>query len=119
VKGLSIRFRVAAAPPIVAAALLLTACASDEPLIREAYGRADSPRLELSVNSCNRNPRAAAEESDTEVRITITLDEADGDAGGDCSDSAKVTLAQPLGARAVIDTASGDAVRVLPSEQGS
>ncbi len=118
-KALRARFRVGPAPLIFAIALL-TACSGNEPLISDVHGRSDSPLLEVSVNSCNRNPQAVVEESDTEVRITITLDEDDdGGAGGACLDYARVTLSRPLGARSVIDAASGDAVTVLPSEQDS
>lgn len=96
--------------------MALAGCASDAPRIVEAYGDPASPRLELSVDTCNRTPRATVVESDTEVRITIEADEPSGDGSGDCLDRAEVTLGQPLGRRTVVDEGSDRTVTVRPAE---
>jgi hypothetical protein len=101
----------------LAVALMLAGCFGGERMISTVHGQAESPRLELGVNSCNRNPRATVEESDTEVRISITIDEETGNGGGDCADHAVVTLSRPLGDRSVIDASSGETLTVQLPEQ--
>ena len=54
------------------------------------------------------------EKSDAEVRVLLTANRSWGDA--DCADSVVVTLASPLGTRAVVDGATDRRVEVLPRE---
>ncbi|KGN37608.1 hypothetical protein N803_14390 [Knoellia subterranea KCTC 19937] len=64
--------------------------------------------LALALTSCS-SPVVSVEESDTEVRLTATIDRV-GPMGSedDCADSARVELRRPLGERVVIDQSSGE-----------
>lgn len=92
--------------------LLLSGCADDGPRVVAAYGDPGSTRLEVGVDTCNRNPRATVVESDNEVRVTVEADEASGNGSDDCRDNTDVTLSRPLGTRTVVDEGTGDAVAV-------
>ena len=87
------------------AGLLLVALAWNgrERAVTAAYGRPDSTQLELSVGSCNENPRAEVEESTTTVRVRALSSRRIGRNSGDCLDNADVTLRSPLGDRKVVD----------------
>ena len=88
---------------------------ADDPDVSVAYGRADSVQLELSVESCNKDPRAEVQESATEVRIRAVVSQPMGQSEGDCMDSVRVTLRSPLGDRKVLDF-EGKPIPVAPAE---
>jgi hypothetical protein len=101
---------------VAVAALGLTACSSTtHPRVLDVHGDPTSTVLTMSVESCNQHPEVEADETSTEVRLTVT---ADADTVEDCADGAKVSLEAPLGDRVVIDEASGESVEVLPSTSG-
>jgi len=96
--------------------LLVAGCGADAPSVMIVYGDPESTRLEVSVNTCNRNPSVDAEETSEEVRLTVTADEPSGDGENDCADGDDVTLEAPLGDRIVIDDSTGEQVEVAPLE---
>ena len=104
------RGRLAAAAPLLV--FLLAGC-SDPPAVGSVRGDPDSTELEMSVESCNGDPVVTAEESPTQVRLSVE----GGDTPDDCLDSARVTLEAPLGNRTVVDEGTGKAVEVLPAEE--
>lgn len=91
-----------------------TPAPANSQLINAAYGAPDSRHLELAINSCNRDPQVAVEESGSDIHVTVSLTGAD--SGLDCQDSVKVELAAPLDGRRVIDAVNGESVRVQPAE---
>lgn len=95
------------------AGLVLAGCGSSTIEIVEVFADPTSTRLELSVDSCLADPTVEAKETDREVRLTVTGDEA---SGNDCLDSASVTLSKPLGDREVIDASTGESVQLSPPE---
>lgn len=96
----------------LATVVLVAACGSDTPAVDAAYGSPDSVTLELSTDTCNAHPNAIVDEEGDEVRVSLRAQRSWGDA--DCADSVRVTLAAPLGSRAVIDTSTGRELEVLP-----
>lgn len=101
----------------VAAFLALMGCDARSRSVFAAYGDAASTRLELNVASCNENPTAEVEESDTEVRVQVTSGRWLGRNGGDCADGVVVNLKEPLGTRRVVDQTTGTVVEVLPADE--
>jgi hypothetical protein len=67
--------------------------------------------LVLDVASCHGNPSAQVTESPTDVRVAVRST-VDPDAEAACADSLRVQLRAPLGARRLLDTATGKAVAV-------
>ena len=109
--------RTIAGPCIALLGVLLVAeCGADAPTIRLVYGDPESTRLEVSVNTCNRNPSVDAEETNEEVRLTATADEPSGDDREDCLDGVDLTLKTPLGDRIVVDDSTDEQVEVAPLE---
>lgn len=98
------------------ALLLVAGCGADAPTIDIVYGDPESTRLEVSVNTCNRNPTVDAEETSEEVRLTVTADEPSGDGEEDCMDYAVLALETPLGDRIVVDASTDQQVEVAPLE---
>lgn len=102
-----------------------TTTAADQPttsayeaMLFEVFGEPDSRKVELGVNTCNKNPQAEVVATEAEVRIAIVFETREGDTGsGDCADSVKIVLDEPLGSRTVIDDATGEEVKIL--EPGS
>lgn len=92
-------------------------CGADAPTIDNVYGDPESTKLSVSVNTCNRNPSVDAEETTTEVRLTVTADEPSGDGQDDCQDYDDLTLETPLGDRIVVDDSTGDQIEVAPAEE--
>ena len=75
----------------------------------------DGDVLQLGVNSCNSAPEASVVETDADVTVTVTvLGPASDGAMDACMDAVTVTLAKPLGDRAVIDESTGREVNPLP-----
>lgn len=104
-------------PAACAVALALTtSCSSTPAKVFEVYGDADSTELELAVTTCNVDPKVTAEESSTDVRLTVHA-ELDRNSN-DCADSARVILKEPLGSRVVVDEATDAELVVLPPESG-
>lgn len=99
-----------AAAVLTVGVLTVTGCGSRVPEgtlegdITIAYGRADSVELELSVASCNKEPRAQVEETTTDVRVRAILASPMGESEGDCQDSIRVTLRSPLANRRIVDS---------------
>lgn len=102
--------RLAAVAAIVV--LILSGCAA-KPMIFEVKGESGSHELSFGVNTCNRNPRAIVTETPDKVRIAIEADPVNGNGEAECADSVQVVLSEPLGDRAVIDDATGDALEIL------
>lgn len=107
------------------AALLLAGCGDVSPDVGpdyvaaevvQVYGRSDSMRLELSVGSCNKQPRANVVETSTEVRVAATAERPGKGGEGDCLDSVIVELQESLGSRPVVDDSSGEVLPMLPIE---
>lgn len=94
-----------------------SATATGRGQILEAHGAASSTKLELGLASCDEAPQAGVVENDDEVRIHIVLHSPAEGARGDCRDILIMTLQQPLGERALIDEATGEAVHVGPLEE--
>lgn len=94
----------------------LSGCSAEAPTIYMVYGDPESTRLEVSVNTCNRNPKVEAEETTDEVRLFTTADEPSGDGQDDCMDGDDLRLETPLGDRVVVDDATGEEVEVAPLE---
>lgn len=94
----------------------MAGCGADAPTIDIVYGDPESTRLEVSVNTCNRNPSVDAAETSEEVRLTATADEPSGDGEEDCMDSDDLTLETPLGDRIVVDDSTDERVEVAPLE---
>ncbi len=88
---------------VVLGVLAVLAWNGRERTVTTAYGRPDSTHLELSVASCNEDPRAEVEESATAVRVRAVSSRRIGQNSSDCLDSASVTLRSPLGNRKVVD----------------
>ena len=99
---------------LVVVAAASAGCGSDTPRVTEARGERGSTRLVLTADTCNAHPSAEVEESATEVRVLLRASRSWGDA--DCADSVAVDLATPLGARTVVDAATGERLEVLPPE---
>ncbi len=95
-------------------AVLATAC-STAVSVQYAIASGDGMELDLSLNSCNRTYRVTVEEADgvtvsvfdSKRRSPLTL------GGDDCADRWLVTLAEPLGQRAVFDGSSGAEIEVI------
>jgi hypothetical protein len=75
----------------------------------EVEVRSDGRTLAFAVASCHGSPKATAEESAREVRISVRSDTSSDD---ECADGATVKLDQPLGDRDVVDAKTGRALRV-------
>ncbi|GIL34284.1 hypothetical protein [Phycicoccus sp. DTK01] len=74
-------------------------------------GRPDSSRLDVAVESCNQDPRVEVVETVDRVSITAFVARPGLlDGQGDCLDLVRVTLADELGTRAVVDSESGQAL---------
>ncbi|MDX2344266.1 MAG: hypothetical protein QNL12_11300 [Acidimicrobiia bacterium] len=94
-------------------ALLATGC-STSVSIQHAIASGDGTELDLSLDSCNRTYRVTVEEADgvtvsvfdAKRRSPLTL------GSDDCADRWLVTLAEPLGRRAVFDGSSGAEIEV-------
>lgn len=112
------RGRVTVAILLAAVLLAVLAWNGRERAITAAYGRPDSTQLELSVASCNENPRAEVEESDTTVRVRAVSSRRIGQNSGDCLDSASITLRSPLGDRNVVDF-DDDEIPLRPADGSS
>lgn len=97
----------------IAIGLMLTGCSGDD-LDLAVYGNPASTTLEVGVDTCNADPEVTAEESATEVRLSVEVEQSE--TSGDCRDSVDVELEAPLGDRQVIDDATGDVVDVQPAE---
>ena len=98
--------------------LFLAACSGSEaPRIVAVYGDAASTRIEVGVDTCNLNPVVLAQETTSEVRLSVTADEPSGDGAEDCADSDWVRLESPLGDRVVIEDSTGEQLEVLPNEE--
>ena len=106
---------VSALGALLAVTVLAGGCGSDTPRVQEVRGHLDSAELELTADSCNAHPTATVEESDAEVRVLLTANRSWGDA--DCADAVVVTLAAPLGTRAVVDAATDRRVEVLSRDE--
>jgi hypothetical protein len=97
--------------------LPLAACGSETLVVNEIYGDPTSTQLEMGVSTCNRDPWVEIEETSDEVRLTVHAEETSDTGSGDCQDGVKVTLEAPLGTRTVVDTATDEALEVLPLEK--
>jgi hypothetical protein len=68
--------------------------------------------LALSLNACNlRDYEQNVDEGPSSVTVTVT---AVGKSQDDCADGATVTLAEPLGERALIDGSNGEPIPTDP-----
>ncbi|MCP4307441.1 MAG: hypothetical protein GY788_21730 [bacterium] len=94
-------------------AVVVAACSSDVEIL-SASASGDGTRLELSLSSCNRTYDVSVEEVDgVSVHVVDAKTESPVRLGGDdCGDVWTFTLAQPLGDRPLIDTATGEEVTV-------
>lgn len=110
------RGRTTAGRVAALALLMLAGCGADEPAVVTVYGDPESTRLEVSVDTCNRNPVVTVEETSDEVHLTVAADEPSGDGVDDCMDGAVVSLDAPLGDRTVVDDSTGERVDVNPLE---
>jgi hypothetical protein len=72
--------------------------------IAEVRVQSDDRTLELSLNSCNADPKVDVNESAGEVVIVVLGDPM---SGADCADGVRARLAAPLGDRPIIDAATG------------
>ena len=73
-----------------------------------------SQKLELIVDSCNRNPEVSLlRESNVDVQVRVKADSDFRLGEGDCVDSVEVHLQGPLGDRTVIDKHTGKSVSVI------
>ena len=97
--------------------LPLVACGSETLVVQELHGDPKSTLLDMGVSTCNRDPWVEIEETSDEVRLTVHGEEATGTGTDDCQDGVKVTLEAPLGTRTVVDTATDEALEVLPLEK--
>jgi hypothetical protein len=97
--------------------LPLAACGSETLTVQELHGDPRSTQLEVGVSTCNRDPWVDVEETGDEVRLTVHAEEATGTGTDDCQDGVDVTLEAPLGTRTVADTATDEALEVLPLEK--
>ncbi len=81
---------------------------------------AESAELSVSVPSCNGDPDLAdLDEQEGSVRIeVVTTQVVEGDSDA-CLDLLKVTLDEPLGDRDVVDTVSGDTLRLVGDPAGT
>lgn len=98
---------------VLVGVVLLAGCGSDTPAAEAVYGSPDSAQLEVTTGDCNAHPTATVEEADAEVRIRLRANRSWGDA--QCADSVVITLAAPLGTRAVYDEATDGRLEVLPA----
>jgi hypothetical protein len=95
--------------------VLLASCGSGGTGIRDAYGRPDSTRVELSIDACRAvSTTVDVEETADVVRFAVTTE--GGDDGPECLDSVVVELDEPLGDRRVVDASTGDEVELSPAE---
>ncbi len=75
----------------------------------------DGDVLELGVNSCNSAPEASVVETGADVTVSVTALGPSSDGAMEAyGDVVTVTLAAPLGDRAVIDESTGREVDPLP-----
>ena len=100
----------------VAAALIVVAVVQSTQRstaeILSATGSAESRELEVVFGPCSMGWEASADETSDTVTVRVLLD---GHRGRTCTDEAaiaKVPLDSPLGARRVIDAATGRTVQV-------
>lgn len=103
----------------VLAVALLTACSSSTERERVPTAinewQANRDVLQLGINSCNAAPEASVVETDADVTVTVIALAPPSDGVMDlCGDAVTVTLAAPLGDRAVIDESTGREVDPLP-----
>ena len=79
--------------------------------VTAVYGEPGSTRLEVSVGTCNQEPRVTAVETGRTVRI-VTNEKVPRHSSGDCMDSDVIELEQPLGNRVVVDDSTGVQIEV-------
>ncbi|WP_454856900.1 hypothetical protein [Promicromonospora soli] len=97
--------------------LLLSACSTEGGRITAVYGAADSRELEISVDTCNRNPVAEVEETPESVTVSVAVDSASWwEAQGECQDAVLVTLQDQLGERSIVDGDTGRDLDLLPAD---
>ncbi len=88
-------------------AMVLGGCYSDPAFMEdEIYVSPDGLLLNIGIGSCNADITVAVEETPTEVIVTPTVE--NNQRGHDCADGFLVTLAEPLGERAVVDGRNGE-----------
>lgn len=100
----------ATAAALVVLFLVIGVLLPDDAPITEAYVRPDGAQLEVSVGTCNQDPRVTAVETAEEVRLSSNEKLPRG-GSNDCQDFDLVTLSAPLGDRPVVDEATGKEVR--------
>ncbi|WP_432562733.1 hypothetical protein [Kineococcus sp. SYSU DK003] len=95
----------------------LTACApsSERASASISDWSADGNVLHLGINSCNGDPQASVVETETDITVTVTAVFQQGGDSAACMDGLAITVAAPVGERAVIDGFTGRQVDALPA----
>jgi len=89
--------------PIVAVALLVSACGSGRTELPVAGVSVDGSRIAV-YDWCHDGPTLEASEDSSTVELRFSVRE---ETGGDCFSCTEVTLEEPLGDRPVIDASTG------------
>jgi len=100
----------------VAAVVIATGCSSPpEPSINVVIGTRDSSVLQVQPKTCNERPTVRATETDSAIRLTVTVERDSG--GQECLDPPEtVRLKAPVGERRIIDDSTGEVLDLLPPE---
>ena len=102
-------------PGLLVCIAALTACAPSSERASTSVGdwSADGDVLHLGINSCNGDPQASLVETETDITVTVTAVFQRGGDSPACMDGLAITLAAPVGDRAVIDGSTGRQVDPL------
>ncbi len=94
-------------PLVVGSLVALTGCGSRAVEISGVSYDAGSPQIQVTVDSCNRDPHLLVSEAD-EIQVSASVARRFSLSGGDdCQDVVTVGLREPVGARAIIDARTG------------
>lgn len=96
--------------------LILASCSHEDVPVVEVWGNASEARLDVTVDSCNKNPTVEVRESAEEVHLRAQARTRLGFYSGDCLDGVSVELERSLGERTVVDDATKMVVTVQPRE---
>lgn len=102
----SARRRILSIACALSADALLSGCQVSAPVI-EVWVGTDDRELQVTVDSCNREPEVTAVETAEDVRLHARVDRSFALATNACADGATVMLEEPLGNRAVLDESTG------------
>ena len=106
-----LRHGTAASTVLIVLGLTLAGCESERDAnIKDGWMSPGGTRIRMIVDTCNARHKTEVVETATEVRVAVT---ARNDENGDCADAVEITLAEPLGARSLIDESDDEAVPVV------